>query len=67
MDTVKLCPICHTEILEEGRGGYGRCGDPLHDWVLYVEFALLISTNQKIIPTHLTKMEQMMPKGRKEH
>lgn len=67
MDTVKLCPLCMEEIVEEGRGGYGRCNDPLHDWVLYVEFALLSNSSHGKIPTHLTRMETITPKGRREH
>lgn len=68
MGTVKLCPLCHEEIIEVGRGGYGRCKDPLHDWVLYVEFALLSSVSTtRHIPSHLTRMETIHPKGRREH
>ena len=64
MDTVKLCPLCMEEIVEEGREGYGRCPDPLHDWVLYVRFALLTNSTHSKIPTHLTRMEQIQPKGK---
>ena len=68
MDTVKLCPLCHEEIVEEGRGGYGRCGDPLHDWVRYTEFALLTSVSTtSLIPTHLTRLDSITPKGKINH
>ena len=64
MDTVKLCPLCHEEIVEEGRGGYGRCKDPLHDWVLYVEFALLTHSHHSKVPSHLTRLDSITPKGK---
>jgi len=64
MDTVKLCPLCRKEIVEEGRGGYGRCSDPLHDWVLYVEFALLTHSALAVeTPSHKTRLDSLHPKG----
>ena len=65
MDIVKLCPLCMEEIVEVGRNGYGRCPDKLHDWVLYVQFALVEKTHT--IPSHLTRMDSITPKGRREH